>query len=121
MCGQNQSVQIGVAADDVVLAEVAEDHIVLTAAFDVVVAVADVLYRSNHYQCAVGITGGADAVARQLAHDRAIALDGVVAPLAEDRVVVGAAGYVVSTEQAVQPIADGDAPVAPFRSIGRGP
>jgi hypothetical protein len=79
------------AADDVVLAQVAEDHVVAAVAFDVVVAVAGGLERGQHLQvadaragrrrCAVGgEAGAADRAAAQLAASTAPA-PGVKAPM----------------------------------------
>ena len=85
--GRRQAIQAGTAADDVVLAQVAEDHVVAAAAFDVVVAVAcHVLEGWQHDECAAA----ADAGTGHRAEDAAVALDDVVAELAEDLVVLRA-------------------------------
>src|SRR5204862_6209463 len=92
------------AADDVVLAKAAEDDVAAASALDVVLPVRCGLERRVHRQRperVVGVAGcaeGADGVAAEEAVDRAVALDRVVAELAEDHVVAAPAGDVVGAE-----------------------
>ena len=88
--------QVGTAAQDVVLAEVAEDDIIAAVAFDVVVAIAGGFDRCAHQQVAGRIAAG--TYRRYI--DRAIALDDIVAQLAEDLIVVGTTGNVIVAEVA---------------------
>ena len=83
---RRQAEQRGTAADDVVLPETAEDHVVAAAALDVVVAVACRFRRRRHQQRAIGQTSGTHRVG-----DRAVALDDIVPQFAEDLVVAGTA------------------------------
>ena len=87
-------VEVGAAADQVVLAEAAEDQVVAAAALDVVVAVGRRRRRCPGRSCP-GV-----AQVPTSTRDRAVALDRVVAHLAEDQVVAGAAGEVVVAEHA---------------------
>ena len=119
-----QAEEIRAATDDVVLAEIAEDHIVAAVALDVVVAVAWRFERraeieqtvcaavgSDETQRGIGKrqhAGRADHVQRAAMRDRAVALDDVVAELAEDLIVARAAGDVVVAE------------VVGSRGLGRG-
>ena len=87
---------VGAVADEVVLAQVAEDQVVAAIAFDVVVAVpadAGEVFHRHPGRARV------DRDAPGLVNHRAVALDHVLAHLAEDDVVAGAAGNVVVAER----------------------
>ena len=98
--------QARAAADDVVLAQVAEDHVGAAVALDVVVAVARRVLGRRNIQSAPfgeepwrqfdlsGVHPHRAGVGRQVV-DRAVALDRVVAELTENLVVARAAGDVV--------------------------
>src|SRR5205085_8677643 len=64
-----QSEEAGIPAYDVILAEVAEDDIVVRIALDVVVAVACALEGGDNHQCARRIAGCSDAAAAAPGHD----------------------------------------------------
>ena len=93
---RDETEAVGAVADEIVLAQVAEDQVVAAIAFDVVVAVpaeaGEVFHR--HPGCA-----RVDRDAPGLVDHRAVALDHVVAHLAEDDVVAGTAGHVVVAER----------------------
>jgi hypothetical protein len=91
--GRRQGEEVRAAAQDVVLAETAEDRVVAAVALDVVVAVGGGLERRSQDEVVVDIARGARA-----AGDRAVALDRVVAELAEDLVVAPTAGDRVVAE-----------------------
>ena len=92
-CGRTE--QTRAAADDVVLAVVAEQDVATAATLDVVVAVGCRFERGADVEVARRVAERADTAAAADEVDRAVALDYVVAELTEDRVVVGAACDVV--------------------------
>jgi len=114
----DQAEEVGGTAEDVVLAEVAEGDVVAAAAFEVVLAVGGRPVEGRHQievadqvagagvgrvvaagagrHAAVRAAGRADVADRGMGEfDAAVALQDVVAELAEDQVVGGAAGQVV--------------------------
>src|SRR5262245_51818786 len=88
LVGRHQAVEAGAAAEDVVLAKVAEDGVVTAVALDVIVAVASrcriVLNRAPR-------THDIHRDPAEIIDGRAIALNEVIAELTEDDIVVGAA------------------------------
>ncbi len=89
--------QRGAAADDVVLALIAEDQVVAAVALDIIVAVSRTVARRIEEQGAVGPPDRRYGIGHGT-----VALDRIVAELAEDHVVVGAAGDGVVAEGAGQ-------------------
>ena len=118
--GRREAEQVGAAADDVVLAEVAEDDVIAGVALDVVIAVGHRVERRTD-DAEVRRRGDAEA-RRHETSDRAIALDRVVATLAEDLVVVRATGDVIVPEAVRRRrrvyVEQGDAVVGPDRRAG---
>ena len=95
--------QAGAAADDVVLSKAAEDDVAAATALNVIVAVVGVFERGVDPEVAFLVAPSVDLdVIVDVAVDRAVALDDVVAQLAEDHVAAGTAGDVVVAE-VVQP------------------
>ena len=109
-----QAEEVAAATEDVVLADAAEHDVVAAAALDVVLAVGERLERRDRRQradrvaqgrhqrvAAAGRPGGADVRGRGEGElDAAVALDDVVAQLAEDLVVGPATRDVVVAEAA---------------------
>src|SRR5262249_29328999 len=96
---EGQAEEIGAAADDVVLAAIAEDGIVAAAALAVVIAVGGRLEGGLDKQRAVGLAVGGHRVgpgAIGVERDGGVALNDVVAQFAEDLVVAGAARHGVA-------------------------
>ena len=114
LLASGEAVERRAAADDVVPAEIAEDHVVSAVAFDVVVAIPRGLDRSDDSQLVVAVAMRGD-ILRQV--DRSVALNRVVAELAEEVVVLSAAGEIVVAVQhfigAVGVVEQRDAEVAP--------
>src|SRR5204862_8135585 len=115
--------QVRVAADDVVLAEAAEDHVDAATTLDVVIAVGRAFDRGPDDEVAVGVATGAELLPADTQIDVAVALDDVVTELGEDQVVATATGDVVVAEararRVVGVVLEGDREVGPQRRAHR--
>ncbi len=100
LVGADEREEVRAVADQVVLAEAAEEHVVAAAALDVVVAVGHALDRGRQDQRAERVArAGEPRGAGERVLERAVAEQHVVAELAEDHVVARAAGDVVVAER----------------------